>query len=50
MDPRFLEYVFVHEMTHLWVNGHGKPFQQRMDRYLPQWKRVRRELNQQVIW
>ena len=27
MAPRFLEYVLVHEMTHLWENGHGEGFQ-----------------------
>ena len=26
MAPRFLEYVLVHEMTHLWENGHGEGF------------------------
>ena len=26
MEPRFLEYVLVHEMTHLWANGHGADF------------------------
>ena len=50
MNPEFLEYVLVHEMTHLWVSGHGSAFQQRMDAYLPEWRHVRRELNQQVIW
>ena len=50
MDPKFLEYVLVHEMTHLWVGGHGPAFRQRMDAYLPEWRHVRHELNQQVIW
>ena len=50
MDPQFLEYVLVHEMTHLWVGGHGSGFQKRMDAYLPEWRRLRRELNQQIIW
>ena len=50
MNPEFLEYVLVHEMTHLWVSGHGSAFQKRMDAYLPEWRHIRRELNQQVIW
>lgn len=50
MDPKFLEYVLVHEMTHLWENGHGAGFQRRMTAYLPRWRQLRRELNQQVVW
>ena len=50
MSPEFLEYVLVHEMTHLWISGHGAAFQKRMDAYLPEWRHIRRELNQQVIW
>lgn len=49
MAPRFLEYVLVHEMTHLWENGHGEGFQKRMSAYLPQWRQLRREINQQVV-
>lgn len=49
MDPRFLEYVLVHEMTHLWENGHGEGFQRRMGAYLPQWRQLRRELNRHVV-
>ena len=49
MDPRFLEYVLVHEMTHLWENGHGEDFQRRMSAYLPQWRQLRRELNRHVV-
>lgn len=50
MDPKFLEYVLVHEMTHLWVNGHGLEFQRLMTAYLPQWRQLRRELNRQIVW
>ena len=49
LPPRFLEYVLVHEMTHLWASGHGSEFQRRMGAYLPNWRELRRELNQQVI-
>ena len=49
MDPRFLEYVLVHEMTHLWENGHGEGFQRRMSAYLPQWRQLRLELNRHVV-
>lgn len=49
MEPRFLEYVLVHEMTHLWESGHGAGFQRRMSMYLPEWKALRRDLNRRVV-
>lgn len=50
MESRYLEYVLVHEMTHLWARGHGEQFQRHMDRYLPDWRQRRRELNRMVLW
>ncbi|WEV73266.1 SprT family zinc-dependent metalloprotease [Bifidobacterium sp. ESL0790] len=50
MDPKFLEYVLVHEMTHLWASGHGVEFQRRMSEYLPNWRALRRELNRELVW
>lgn len=49
MPPRFLEYVLVHELTHLWAGGHGREFQRRMDMYLPDWRSLRRELNRDYV-
>ncbi|NMM98874.1 metal-dependent hydrolase [Bifidobacterium sp. DSM 109959] len=49
MEPCFLEYVLVHEMTHLWERGHGTGFQRRMSAYLPNWRQLRRELNRRVV-
>lgn len=49
MEPQFLEYVLVHEMTHLWESGHGAGFQRRMTAYLPGWKTLRRDLNRRVV-
>ncbi|WP_300765690.1 SprT family zinc-dependent metalloprotease [uncultured Bifidobacterium sp.] len=49
MDPKFLEYVLVHEMTHLWARGHGEGFQHLMDGWLPGWRDVRREMNRQWV-
>ena len=45
MEPRFLEYVLVHEMTHLRAANHGPEFTRLMDGYLPQWRAIRDELN-----
>lgn len=44
-DVRALRYVITHELTHLWVRGHDVRFYARMDRYFPNWRNVRRELN-----
>ena len=49
MEPKFLEYVVVHEMTHLWARGHGERFQRLMDGWLPGWRGVRREMNRQRV-
>ncbi|WP_223846885.1 M48 family metallopeptidase [Bifidobacterium rousetti] len=49
MEPEFLEYVLVHELTHLWERGHGERFRARMDAYLPRWRELRRELNRRIV-
>ena len=44
--PRALvEYVVVHELTHLKAAGHGPRFQALMDARLPDWRARRRALN-----
>lgn len=43
--PRCLEYVLIHEMVHLLEASHNERFRALMDCYLPQWRRLRRELN-----
>ncbi len=40
-----VEYVVVHELTHLKVHNHGPEFQRQMDEYLPDWRLRRRRLN-----
>lgn len=49
MPDRFLEYVLVHELTHLRAAGHGPLFQRCMDDYLPQWRTLRHDINRYVI-
>lgn len=49
MEPKFLEYVLVHEMTHLLESGHGEGFQRRMDEYLPNWRQLRTQINQVAV-
>ena len=43
-----VEYVVVHELTHLAVHDHGPRFQRLMDERLPDWRRRRRLLNRRV--
>ena len=45
-DPQCLEYVIVHELTHLHEPNHGKAFWARMDVYFPEWREVRKRLNE----
>ena len=44
--PRpMVEYVVVHELTHLKAHNHGPQFYALMDERLPDWKTLRRKLN-----
>ncbi|MBU5312932.1 M48 family metallopeptidase [Tissierella carlieri] len=47
--PHCLEYIIVHEMAHLIEKGHGDKFKAIMDKYYPDWRNVRKELNGLVI-
>lgn len=46
---RCLEYVVVHEMAHLMERHHNERFVALLDRFLPQWRKVRGELNGMVL-
>lgn len=39
-----LDYVILHELVHTVVPDHGKNFYAMMDRYMPGWKTIRKEL------
>lgn len=43
--PDSLEYLVVHEMTHLLERNHGERFTKLMDRQLPDWRSRRDNLN-----
>jgi predicted metal-dependent hydrolase len=43
--PRSLEYIVVHEMTHLLERNHGERFTTLMDGFMPDWRARRDELN-----
>jgi predicted metal-dependent hydrolase len=44
-SPRCLEYIVVHELMHLHERKHNEHFVELMDRYLPDWRARRDELN-----
>lgn len=44
-----LEYIIVHEMVHLLERHHNEKFLYYMDTYLPNWKRLKTELNKLPI-
>ena len=44
-----LEYIIVHEMTHLLERHHNQNFLFYMDQFLPNWKMVREELNRGML-
>lgn len=45
----FLEYVIVHEMVHLIEPSHGPRFQSLMEKYFPNWRQFREELNRRPL-
>lgn len=44
-----LEYVVVHEMTHLLEKSHNQRFTRLMDRFMPDWRLYKAELNRATI-
>ena len=42
-----IEYVFVHEMVHLFEANHGPRFYQLIDKFLPAWRERKKALNSQ---
>lgn len=45
LPPEYLEYVVVHEMTHLLERLHSPRFKSLLDQFLPGWRRLRQGLN-----
>lgn len=44
-----LEYILVHELTHLLERHHNERFTRVLDQHLPQWRTLREELNGSVL-
>lgn len=45
-DPICLEYVMIHELCHLIEFNHGKKFKILMDKFCPNWKEIKKRLNE----
>ena len=46
-SPDCLEYVVIHELTHLHERGHNKRFRELMDSFCPDWREKKRKLNRE---
>ncbi|MCK9309637.1 MAG: M48 family metallopeptidase [Candidatus Cloacimonetes bacterium] len=44
-SDRLLEYLIVHELAHLLEASHNEVFKAYMDKFIPDWRQRRRELN-----
>ena len=46
LPPECLDKVIVHELCHLYEHGHGPRFKALMDKYYPDWRKVRARLSE----
>ncbi len=44
-----IEYILIHEMTHLLERNHNDKFISHMNKFLPKWKHLRDELNRSAL-
>jgi predicted metal-dependent hydrolase len=47
--PHCLEYVVMHEMVHLLERNHGARFTKLMDKFMPDWRSRRQQLNSEPL-
>lgn len=43
--PECIDYIILHELTHLKYRGHGSDFTSFLDKYMPEWREIKRKLN-----
>lgn len=48
-DRRLIEYVVVHELSHLIHDNHGKEFKELLNKLMPDWKIRKKELNNMKV-
>lgn len=44
-----IDYLVLHELVHTKVPNHGKDFVAKMDKYMPNWREIKKQLNSQKI-
>ena len=44
-----LEYIILHELVHLKERNHNAVFVEIIDRYMPNWREIKKELNNQIL-
>lgn len=44
--PECLDYVIIHELVHLYVRKHDNKFKAYMDQFYPNWRMVKKRLNE----
>ncbi len=47
--PECLEYIILHELTHLKEKNHNEKFIVMMDEFMPNWREIRKNLNGQIL-
>lgn len=47
--PECLEYVILHELIHLVEKSHNDKFIAHMNRFMPNWREIRKKLNGQIL-
>ena len=48
-SPECLEYVIVHEMLHITEKSHNRKFYHLLEKYIPSWKTIRKNMNTGVL-
>ncbi|MCL2720242.1 MAG: M48 family metallopeptidase [Treponema sp.] len=48
-DPRCLDYIILHELIHFAERGHNARFKSYLDKYMPDWRKIKTTLNKQEM-
>ncbi|MFR5876895.1 MAG: M48 family metallopeptidase [Eubacterium sp.] len=47
---KYLEYVILHELAHTRVPNHGSDFKTILNKHMPDWKQIQKELNESYFY
>jgi len=47
--PECLEYIILHELTHILEKYHNDKFKSFLDKYMPTWRKIKSKLNEQTL-